>query len=151
MTSVNSPSFLDFVGRYPPSNFIYRFKLMSMTLSTSIVNLDNDILVMYVVLNECKKANVKGVQENIFAIIYTENIANRELLKNISSWINIDFVDYLEVQEASNIFFSFKTESVHGISKFDIYLKNIKREHIKFKKNKEKIPQFNFAIVEIYA
>ena len=122
-----------------------------MTLSTSIVNLDNDILVMYVVLNECKKANVKGVQENIFAIIYTENIANRELLKNISSWINIDFVDYLEVQEASNIFFSFKTESVHGISKFDIYLKNIKREHIKFKKNKEKIPQFNFAIVEIYA
>ena len=41
----NSPSFLDFVGRFPPSNFIYMFKLMSMILSASIVNLDNDILV----------------------------------------------------------------------------------------------------------
>ena len=128
MTPVKSLSFLDFVGRYPPSNFIYRFKLMSMTLSTSIVNLDNDILVKYVVLNECKKANVNGVHENIFAIIYTENIANREPLKNISSWINMNLVDYLKVQEAWNIFFSFITESVHGISKFDIYLKNIKRE-----------------------
>ena len=123
----NSPSFLDFVGRYPLSNFIYRFKLMSVTLSTSIVNLDKDMLVMCVGLSKCKKADVNGVQENILAIIHTENVANWEQLRNTSSWININLVDYLEVQEASNISFSFITESVHDISKFDIYLKNSKR------------------------
>ena len=48
------------------------------------------------------------------------------------------FVDYLEVQEASNISFSFITESIHDISKFDIYLKNTKRERIKFKETKKK-------------
>ena len=89
----NSPSFLDFVGRYPPSNFIYRFKLTSVTLSTSIVNLDNKILVTCVGLNECKKADVNRVQQNILAIIHTENVANWEQLKHISSWINIDLVD----------------------------------------------------------
>ena len=146
----NSASFLDFVGRYPPSNFIYRFKLTSVTLSTSIVNLDNKILVTCVGLHECKKADVNRVQQNILAIIHTENVANWEQLKHISSWINIDLVDYLEVQEASNILFSFIIESIHDISKFDIYLNNSKRVRIKFKKNEDKIPQFNFPIEAIY-
>ena len=87
--------------------------------------MDNDILVTCVSLNKCKNANVNGVWENILAIIHTKNI---------------DLVDYLEVQETSNILFSFITESIHDISKFDIYLKNRKREHIKFMENEEKIP-----------
>ena len=124
---------------------------MSVTLSTSIVNLDNNILVTCVGLNECKKADVNGGQENILAIIRTENVANWEQLKNTSSWINIDLVDYLEVQEASNISFIFITESIHDISKFDIYLKNSKREHVKFEENEEKILQFNFVIEPIHA
>ena len=134
----NSPSFLDFLGRYPLSNLIYRFDLMSMTLSTSIVNLDNNILAMCVGLNKCKKANVNRVQENILAIIHTENVANWEQFKNTSSWINIDLVNCLEVQEALKILFSFITESIHDISKFDIYFKNSKRENIKFKEKKTK-------------
>ena len=122
-----------------------------MTLLTSIGNLDNDILVTCVGLNECKKADVNGVQENILAIIHIENVANWEQLKDTSNWMNIDLVNYLEVQEASNISFSFITESIHDISKFDISLKNSKRQHIKFKENEKKIPQFNFAIEAIYA
>ena len=62
----------------------------------------------------------------------------------------IDLVDYVEVQEASNISFSFIPKSIRNISKFDIYLKNSKREHIKFKENEEKIPQFNFVIEPVY-
>ena len=74
----NSPSFLGFLSRYLPSNFIYGFKLMSVTLSISIVNLDNNVLVICVGLNECKKADMNGVQENILAIIHTENVVNWE-------------------------------------------------------------------------
>ena len=65
---------------------------MSMTLSTSIVNLDNDILVTCMGLNEWKKADVNGVPENILVVIHTEKVANWEQLKNTSSWINIDFL-----------------------------------------------------------
>ena len=107
---------------------------MSMTLSTSIVNLDNDILVTCVGLNECKKANVNGVQENILMIIHSENVANWEQLKNISSWVNIDLVDYLEVQEASNISLSFITELIHNISKLRIARENT----LNLKKTKKK-------------
>ena len=96
---------------------------MSVTLPTNIVNLDNDILVTCVDLNKCKKTDVNGVQENILAIIHTENVANWEQLKNTSSWIYIDLVNYVEVQEASNISFSFIIESILDISKFGIYLK----------------------------
>ena len=71
----DSPSFLDFDGRYPPNNFIYRFKLMGVTLSTSIVNLDSDILVTCVGLNECKKAEVNGVQEKKFKNLPTYHSA----------------------------------------------------------------------------
>ena len=124
---------------------------MSVTLPTSIVNLDNDILVTCVGLNKCKKSDVNGVYKNILAIIHTENVAHWEQLKNTSSWIYIDLVNYVEVQEASNISFSFIIESIRNISKFDIYLKNSKREHINIKDNEEKIPQVNFVIEAIYA
>ena len=72
-------------------------------------------------------------------------------MKNISSWIDIDPVDYLNIQEPSNTSFSFLTESIHNISKFDISLKNKSREFIRFGEGEQKIPQFNFAIDAINA
>ena len=65
---------------------------------------------------------------------------------NAFNWINIDLVDYLNIQEQANTSFSFLTESIHDISKFDISLENKYRELIRFSKGKQKIPQFNFAI-----
>ena len=67
-------------------------------------------------------------------------------MKIISTWINIDLVDYLNIQEPANTSLSFLTESIHDISKFDISLKNKYRELIRFSKGKQKIPKFNFAI-----
>ena len=72
-------------------------------------------------------------------------------MKIISTWINIDLVDYLNIQEPANTSFSFLTESIHDISKFDISLKNKIRELIRFGEGKQKIPQYNFAIDAIHA
>ena len=60
-------------------------------------------------------------------------------MRNTPSWINIDLVDYLNVQEPANASFSFLTESIHDISKFDISLKNKNREHIRLGEGKQKI------------
>ena len=57
-----------------------------------------------------------------------------------SSWVNIDVVDYKEVNSAGNTAFSFITESVYDLAKFDIVLINSKREPIRL------IPQVNFTI-----
>ena len=89
-------------------------------------------------MNDCKKADVNGKQENILAIIQIENIPNWNQLKSTSSWVNIDLTDYLEIQSAGNISFNFITSSIYDISKFDITFKNEKGEAIIFDKKKKK-------------
>ena len=104
--------FNNFIQKYPPEKFIYRFRLTSITLSTSMKNLNNIILIACVGLNECKKADVNGKEVNVIRVIHTENINKWEQLKVTSSWIHIDLVDYLNAQEPSNLPFSFLTESM---------------------------------------
>ena len=86
-------SFNKFIQKYPPEKIIYRFRLTSITVSTSMKNLNNTILITCVGLNECKKADVNGKEVNVLGVIQTENINNWEQLKETSSWINIDLVD----------------------------------------------------------
>ena len=92
-------------------------------------------------MNDCKKADVNGKQENILAIIQIENIPNWNQLKSTSSWVNIDLTDYLEIQSAGSISFNFITSSIYDISKFDITFKNEKGEAIIFDKKKNKKKQ----------
>ena len=89
--------FNNFIQKYLPEKFIYRFRLTSLTISTSMENLNNTILITCVGLNECTKADVNGKEVNVTGVIYTENINYWKQLKEILSWINIDLVDYLNV------------------------------------------------------
>ena len=77
--------FNNFIQKYPPEKFIYRFRLTSITLSTSMKNLNNIILIACVGLNECKKADVNGKEVNVIRVIHTENINKWEQLKVTSS------------------------------------------------------------------
>ena len=144
-------AFNNFTQKYPPEKFIYRFRLTNIKISTSMKHLNNTILITCVRLNECKKADVNSKELIVLGVIQAENINNWELLKETSNWINIDLVDYLNPQEASNVSFSFLTESIDDISKFDIYLKNSKNEDIIFEEGGRKIPQFNFTINALYS
>ena len=73
----NSPAFDDFIIKYSPKKYFYRLRLLTVTLSTKILNVDDgDIIVSCVRLNDCKKADVNGKRTNVLGIIYTENIRN---------------------------------------------------------------------------
>ena len=121
--------------------------MLTVPLSTKILNVDDgDIIVSSVGLNDCKKADVNGKRTNVLGIINTEKIPNRNQLKSTSSWINIDLTDYNKLQEAGNISFSFLTESIHDIAKFDIIFLNGKGEQIKFSEGEQKIPHIHFPI-----
>ena len=74
----NSPTFDDFIIKYSPKKYFYRFRLLTVTLSTKILNVDDgDIIFSSVGLNDCKKADVNGKRTKVLGIINTENIPNR--------------------------------------------------------------------------
>ena len=141
-----SLSFLDFISKYPANKYIYRLRVISVTLLASMENTGSEILVTCTGLNDSKKADANDIQANILAIIHTENIPSWEQLISTSSRINIDVVDYFHTREAANLPFCVLTDSIHGMSKFYIELKNHNRELIKFKEDEQKIRQFTFAI-----
>ena len=55
-----SSSFNDFFIRYPNTRFIYRFHLLSITLSTNITNMDGDISITCKGLKDAKKYATNG-------------------------------------------------------------------------------------------
>ena len=141
------PTFDNFVIKYSPKKHFYRFRLLTVILSSKMLNVDNgDIIVICVGLNDCKKADVIGKRTDVRGIIHTEIIANWNQLKSRSSWVNIGLTDYSKIQGAGNISFSFIAESTHDIAEFDVVFLNGRGEHIKFLEGKQKIPQINFAI-----
>ena len=71
-----SPWYTSFVDKYPPQKFMYRFRLRSIKISTSIENMDMGILFTCTDLNNCKKADINGTREDILVIIHTKNIEN---------------------------------------------------------------------------
>ena len=82
----NSPPYTSFVDKYPPEKFMRRFRLTSVTISTSMENMDTEILVTCTGLNDCKKANINGTIEDILAIIHTEN----SKLGTFENYIHLD-------------------------------------------------------------
>ena len=89
----SSLSFLDFISKYPANNYIYRLRVISVTLLASMENTGSEILVTCTGLNDSKKADANGIQANILAIIHSENIPSFEQL------INIDVVDYFHPEK----------------------------------------------------
>ena len=85
-----------------------------------------------------------GEEDTILGIIHTENIPTWEQLSTTSIWIKI--VDYKEVNGAANTDFSFLTESVYNLDKFNIVLLNSKREPIRFPYTERETPQVKFLI-----
>ena len=67
-------------------------------------------------------------------------------MSTTSSSVNVGLVDYKEVKGAANTGFSFFTESVFDLAKFDIVLINNKRESIRFAYAEKEIPGVNFMI-----
>ena len=70
------PTSLEFVNRYPPNKHMHRFRILLVAISTSITNMENDILVTSTGWNDCKKTDVNDKKEDILAIIHIENIWN---------------------------------------------------------------------------
>ena len=146
----NSLPYTRFVDKYPPETFLCRFRVTGVTISTSMENMDREILVICTCLNDCKKADINRTREDPGNNTYRKNSKLNTIEKHIQLDKH-DLVDYLNIQEPGNTLISFLTESIRNISKFDISLKNKNRGLIRFGEDKQKVLQFNFAIGAINA
>ena len=133
-----NPNFTEFSSKYPSTRYVYRFKLKSMTLSSNITNVDIEIQITCTGLNDCEKSDTNGEQDSDRGIIHLESIENWERLSSTSSWVNIHCTEYLDVQRASNMSFSFTRESIHDLTKFDVELRNRNRELLEFGSEEKK-------------
>ena len=122
------------------------FSYKSITLPTNIRNMDGEILMTCKGLKDSKKCETNEEEDTILGIIHTKNIEIWEQLSTTSSSVNVGLVDYKEVKGAANTGFSFFTESVFDLAKFDIVLINNKRESIRFAYAEKEIPGVNFMI-----
>ena len=93
-----SDHFRRFFKKYPTKNFTYRFRLMSITISSSIISIEKEILLTCTGLNDCKHSN--RYEDKVLAIIHLESISNWEQLDKTSSWVNINLVGSQDVKEA---------------------------------------------------
>ena len=138
-----SDHFRRFFKKYSAKNFTYRFRLMSITISSNISNIGKEILLSCTGLNDCKHSNRYG--DNVLAIIHLESISNWEQIGKTSCWVNINLVGSQDAKEAGNIAFGFFTRSALDISKFKVELRNDKREFLVFSSEGKKVPQINFV------
>ena len=134
-----SQNFKDFFRDYPSSAYFYIFKITSIT-SSNIKNADTEILVTCTGLSDCKKSDTNGHQHNVLVIIHLGSINNWEQLVQTSSWVNIDLVDYQDAKESSNIPFSFFTQSLQDVAKFEFELRNNKKGTFDVRRGREKSP-----------
>ena len=72
------------IQKYPPKKFVYRFRLTSVTISTSMKNLNNTILITCVGLNETSNLSFIFLNKSIYYIsklnIYLKNGKNEDIL-----------------------------------------------------------------------
>ena len=108
--------------------------------------MDGEVLITCKGLKDAKKCDTNREEDIILGIIHTENIEKLEQLSTTHCRVNINLVDYKEVNSAANIAFSFLTKSVYNLAKFHIVLINSKKETVHFTYTEKNIPQINFIL-----
>ena len=69
-----SDHFRRFFEKYPAKNFTHRFCLTSITISSSIISINKEMLVTCTDLNDWKHSDTNRYENNVLAIIHSENI-----------------------------------------------------------------------------
>ena len=72
-----------FFYKISKQRFIYRFQLISITLSTNITNTDGEILIIYKGLKDARKFDTNGEEDNPRYNTYRKHLKLRTVVCNI--------------------------------------------------------------------
>ena len=101
----------------------------------------NDINLIFVTaknLSGVKKSILNFKANNILAEIDTGKINNWEKIIGQSTWVNVRFKDYKEINNNSHSCFSLITRSFSDLTSFSIFLQDDQNKKIEFKEGEKK-------------
>ena len=119
-------------------NVAYKITPLGMLFPATITNDINLIFATAKNLGGVKKSILNFKANNILAEIDTGKINNWEKIKGQSTWVNVRFKDYKEINNNSHSCFPLITRSFSDLTSFSIFLQDDQNKKIEFKEGEKK-------------
>ena len=130
-------------------NPAYKITPLGLLFPASISNDTNRIIITSKKISGVKKAILNYKLFDLLAEIDLDKIANWKDIKGNSIWVNVQFKDHKEINNASHLCFPFVTRTLSDLTSFTIQLQDDQNKKIQFESGEQKTCIFNFQI-DIY-
>ena len=127
-------------------NPAYKITPLGLLFPASITNNTNRIIITSKKISGVKKATLNYKLYDLLAEIDLDKIAYLEDLKENSIWVNVQFKDQKEINNASHLCFPFVTRTLSDLTNFTIQLQDDQNKKIQFESGEQRTCIFNFQI-----
>ena len=132
------------------NKYIIRFKLESLTFSSSIKNNTEKIFSVTNGLSGAKYSLINGELFQTVGVINLSEIENWQKMKKSSWWVNVNFQSQTNNRSSKHFSYNFSTRKIGDVLNFTLTLIDDKNKIIKFEKNEKKFPVLSFLIEFIW-
>ena len=124
----------------------YKITPPGLLFPASITNDTNRIIVTSTKISGAKKAILNYKLYDLIADIDLSKISNWTDIKGQSIWVNAQFKDHKEINNANHLCFPFVTRTLSDLTSFTINLQDDQNKKIEFKSGEKKTCILNFQI-----
>ena len=127
-------------------NSIYKITPLGFLFPASITNDTGRVIITSRKISGTKKAIPNYKWFDILAEIDLEKVPNWNEIKGKSIWVNVQFKDHKEINNASHLCFPFTTKALSDLTSFTLQLQDDQNKKIEFASGEKKTCIFNFQI-----
>ena len=127
-------------------NSIYKITPLGFLFPASITNDTGRVIITSRKISGTKKAIPNYKWFDILAEIDLEKVPNWNEIKGKSIWVNVQFKDHKEINNASHLCFPFTTKALSDLTSFTLQLQDDQNKKIDFASGEKKTCIFNFQI-----
>ena len=127
-------------------NSIYKITPLGFLFPATITNNTGKVILTSRKISGTKKTILNYKWFDILAEIDLEKVPNWNKIKGKSIWVNIQFKDHKEINNASHLCFPFRTKALSDLTSFTLQLQDDQNKKIEFASGEKKTCIFNFQI-----
>ena len=127
-------------------NSIYKITPVGFFFPATITNNTGRVIITSRKISGTKKAILNYKWLDILAEIDLEKVPNWNEIKGKSIWVNVQFKDHKEINNASHLCFPFTTKALSDLTSFTLQLQDDQNKKIDFASGEKKTCIFNFQI-----
>ena len=124
----------------------YKITPLGLPFPASITNNTNHLIIISTKISGTKKTILNYKLYDLIADIDLSKISNWTDIKGQSIWVNAQFKDHKEINNASHLCFPFVTRTLSDLTSFTINLQDDQNKKIEFKSGEKKTCILNFQI-----